>query len=583
MACKNNCSGYASSIDSGSVATSSSGVSPTSKIESYVPLKSTITTNERESKEIHTKNLVESSVQKPTLSISTDFDGILEGQHLMPVTCPVPPPLISRWSQPPQDMSYPLPRTPIPLPFNSYMPGLPPPVFHAFNAGSSFNSGPVSPVRRPQSGLSGDSPAFNPSTPAHLIARNHVPYGLPTPPSRPSGSVEKVETLIRDMRLAPLQGSRGAAQNYGQYPQQQQGFVPFCNQGGPVMPPTGPRRMQYDGYSRPPRHLLSTQLVHLKVQKEPEVWINRLDRASRDLIITATGIKRNAARFTRTFDKYGNSNEVTVEQIYDAPEYDFVTDYKSWSREEKKAFLAKNFIEIKFDLKTPKEEAEALQRARETGDEDWTHDTAIDTIEALGPEFAEFAKKVVVTMVFPHNRHVPAPKSEPTESFKRKEPKNYIIVPVSLMVPQPPTMMPNFYSPPADVTSPNFLFLFRVAAHIETYTLLSHLTIILVVPANNRMPVTMPQLYHALPFYDLTFTNWDIKYLPERLSIPLLVTGWALGQLDRERNRVAKEKLEREKERLEREKCMKERLIDPKIIPSVMDKVEMGPVNWVKE
>jgi len=347
--------------------------------------------------------------------------------------------------------------------------------------------------------------------------------------------------------------------------------------------------MHHDGYPQKSRHFLQSQLVPLKVQKEPEVWINRLDRGGRDLIITATGIKRNAARFTRKFDEYGNSNEVTVEQIYDAPGYDFVTDYKSWSRGEKKAFLAKNFIEIKFDLKTPKEEAEALQRAKETGDEDWTHDTAIDTIEALGPEVAEFAKKVVVTMVFPSDRPL---KPEPTEAFKRKEPKNFIIVPVSLMAPQPPTMMPNFCSPPADVTSPNFLFLFRVAAHIETYALLSHLTIILVVPPNNRMPLTMPQLYHALPFYDLTFTNWNIKYLPERLSIPLLVTGWALGQLDRERNRVAKEKLERErearqlaeKERLEREEeARKERLANPKIIPSAMEKVEMGPVTWIKE
>lgn len=58
----------------------------------------------------------------------------------------------------------------------------------------------------------------------------------------------------------------------------------------------------------------------------------------------------------------------------------------------------------------------------------------------------------------------------------------------------------------------------------------------------------MPQLHHVLPFYDLGFTDWDIKYLPENLSVPAKVQGWAVGQLDRERNKIIAERLRKVEE-----------------------------------
>ncbi|KAH9219341.1 hypothetical protein DL95DRAFT_485543 [Leptodontidium sp. 2 PMI_412] len=488
------------------------------------------------------------------------------------------------------------------------LPGLP---FKSFKNGTliTHNGEPtVRPAMYPLpaawsiSRLSAASPSFVPTTPSpkpfvnNVHAQRHT--GLPTPPT---ASYEKVQNLLHDIRSSPTQGFEGHAvghaggqndgfyggynggynsglQGYGGYVQQnhnQGHFAPpigrYPTPPGPIggmsrthTPSPGPSSAHsYDTVPKGPRNpstlaVQPSRQVSTMAQRPTREFLARKDRAKKDILVTAEGITRNHVRIVERQLANGIPYQ-SLHYDFDAPKYNFVEVFKAMTAQEKEDCLAKNFIDIEVQIKTPEEEIELVNvkpgakaeeskgkkgkgkgksKAKEAAivtDEAsksaavTKHEvTALDVLQSLGPDVVTYTKRLTVTLVFPPSNN-PADLSPMSGAG-----------PVAQLSITPP-------AGPAQ-TSSDYVFLKKLVDYIHTFTNLSHLSIILRIPTSQRMPFTMPQLHHVLPFYDLGFTDWDIKYLPENLSVPAKVQGWAVGQLDRERNKIIAERLRKVEE-----------------------------------
>lgn len=263
-------------------------------------------------------------------------------------------------------------------------------------------------------------------------------------------------------------------------------------------------------------------------QKSDEVWVARDDKSARDLIISADRITRNLARYSRTYDEYGNSS---ISSVTINSDMDFVNEFKSWDRATQEEFCKNNFIEIYVPLMNRKQEADAMAKAEETGEELVGSQTVVEKLGSLGPEFATFASKITVSLYFPREtregQHLLTDGDDHAASVSGR----------------PVLYEPEYFGTGGTISrpsmeTPNMLLLRKLVNHLETYSSLAHLTLLLRVPSNNRMPVTMTQLFHMLPFYNLSFTGWEVYYLAENLTIPLEVGGWCVGFVDREREKL---------------------------------------------
>jgi hypothetical protein len=70
---------------------------------------------------------------------------------------------------------------------------------------------------------------------------------------------------------------------------------------------------------------------------------------------------------------------------------------------------------------------------------------------------------------------------------------------------------------------------------------LRKLDIVLHTPAYTRNPLTLEQLNYALPFYELPFTGWELKWQNTYMSRPETVLGWPIMYLDIERGKIDRE------------------------------------------
>ncbi|KAH7323928.1 hypothetical protein BKA65DRAFT_76883 [Rhexocercosporidium sp. MPI-PUGE-AT-0058] len=457
--------------------------------------------------------------------------------------------------------------------------------------------------------LSAASPSFVPSTPSPkpfvniVNAQRHI--GLPTPPT---AGYEKVQNLLQDIRASPtyeyegqdvgqnngysggynggyhgafqvqdsVQG-HGSVTGHGGYIQQNHGQVQFAGVIGRYQTPPGPiggmsrthtpspgpsSAHSYDAVPKGPRNpgTLAVQPPRQSstlAQRPTREFLARKDRGKKDILVTAEGITRNHVRIIERQLPNGIPYQ-SLYYDYDAPKYDFVEAFKAMTAQEKEDCLGKNFIDIEVRIKTPEEEIQSAtakidepkgkkgkgkgkskaKAAKETvviPDETVKSTvmtkrevTPLDVLQSLGPDIVTYTKRLTVTLAFPPSNN-PADLSPMSSAG-----------PVAQLSITPP-------AGPAQ-TSSDFVFIKKLVDYIHTFTNLTHLSIILRIPASQRMPFTMAQLHHVLPFYDLGFTDWDIKYLPENLSVPAKVQGWAVGQLDRERNKIIAERLRKVEE-----------------------------------
>ncbi|EKD13427.1 hypothetical protein MBM_08510 [Drepanopeziza brunnea f. sp. 'multigermtubi' MB_m1] len=287
----------------------------------------------------------------------------------------------------------------------------------------------------------------------------------------------------------------------------------------------------------------------------------RKDETQKDIIISSSGVICNSVRVVEQQVPGGPLRQI-IQDVFNPSVYDFVTEFKNLNSKIKENLLGKNCIDIQVHLNDPEEDAlrdEKLfaakgagkKKAETKGDgqekavssdlfgvqpliEAMEQDipekvTVLDVLQSLGSGFVENVKKLTITLIFPNS----------TDPFTG--PASSIIGPI------PPVASSRTLGGVPQNT-PNFRYLTKVVDYLHNMSSLTLVSINLRVSGRSRMPLSLLQLYHVLPFYDLGFTNWDIKYQPSSLSVPLNVHGWAIIQLDRERDRIIAERFRRARE-----------------------------------
>jgi hypothetical protein len=78
----------------------------------------------------------------------------------------------------------------------------------------------------------------------------------------------------------------------------------------------------------------------------------------------------------------------------------------------------------------------------------------------------------------------------------------------------------------------------KVVDKMKHFTAIKKLDIVLHTPPNGTAPVSLEQLNHVLPFYELEFTRWGLLWQTSYMSRPETVCGWPITYLDKERFRI---------------------------------------------
>lgn len=306
--------------------------------------------------------------------------------------------------------------------------------------------------------LSATVPSFVPKTPSPLNtpanAKIVSSYGLPTPQTP---EFMRVQNLLQDLRSSPAGGYGGyGGGNYGQghsHPQAQidsHAEVQGQYQQPIAQYPSPPRSYRHgiatshtplpttypaSSYAFPPTTPPQPQAIPSSYTQAlwhytPRVFIAKKHKSKADILITATGVMRNAVRVIERRLANGHPYQTSYDE-YNSETYDFMAEWKGMTEKEKKEFLGKNTVDITVRLKAPEEEREMEQRAatlekmgeskgKGRGQGKWKEKeqssstdvenaaevqeketTVIDTWKALGPEFAALVKRMTITLAFP--------------------------------------------------------------------------------------------------------------------------------------------------------------------------------------
>ncbi|PMD60560.1 uncharacterized protein K444DRAFT_663307 [Hyaloscypha bicolor E] len=393
---------------------------------------------------------------------------------------------------------------------------------------------PPKPSPKP-SQLSATTPAFVPRTPQPptMAAKGILPSLNTVTPA-----FQRVQNLLNDLRSPANAGPSHQVPAYNPF------YTP---------PTSGPSPLP----ATPDYQLLAPT-------RPPRVYYQRAEKSKKDIIVTASGVTRNAVKVVERFLPNGSPyHDYTSE--FDGPEYNFVEEFKKMSVKEKTDLLAHKQVEILVKLESyDREEKVEIVAVKKKGkgkkkvhakegessqgvdnkdkgneEEDTTQvaeeggakaTTVIDTLNTLGPDFASNTKSLFVTLDFtsiPSSYSSSSTSSEPTAipTGPRGTPTPLLTGPLS------------FGLVFASITS--------LVRALQAFTALKHMVINLrVLSAHNSRPISIPQLTLVLPFYDLGFTDWKVSYCTEFLtsSIPVREWDYPLKWLDRERNKILRER-----------------------------------------
>ncbi|KAI9647190.1 hypothetical protein NHQ30_003573 [Ciborinia camelliae] len=238
----------------------------------------------------------------------------------------------------------------------------------------------------------------------------------------------------------------------------------------------------------------------------------RADKKKKDIIITQFGVIRNLARITDRFTENGFPYKHACADEFQPAIYDVADVVRNMPIEERKEFWSKNWIDIEVDLR-PEEEIPGLGINAQVDRQEHRprdYDTLLRYIDYLGLDFAANAKYIFISILFPS---IPdADQSKINSSVLHCQ------------------------------QTPEFQHLEKLVAKLQRFPKIKRLDIILQTPSNTKKPLSIPQLNLVLPFYDLAFTDWNIKWKTTFMTKAEPVGGWPIHYLDKERNRLLRER-----------------------------------------
>ncbi|PMD21579.1 hypothetical protein NA56DRAFT_719894 [Hyaloscypha hepaticicola] len=300
-------------------------------------------------------------------------------------------------------------------------------------------------------------------------------------------------------------------------------------------------------------------------------YYKRADSSRGDIIITNKGAIRNAVQIVDRLRPNGTSYFDYL-AIFEASDYDFVTEFKGMRTDENIKLLKDKEVEVVVMLKANDDEekvepkkkknkskkdnergssmaaahinSEAIEKEVQGTAEGGGHSdnfgtanakitTVIDTINALGPEFAKYTTSLWITLDFtnitPPSGSVPAIPTGPraTAGVNPNQPIKF---------------------------GSNFAFITELVAALQVFTELKQMRINLRVRVSpTGFPFTLQQLALVLPFYDLGFVDWTVSYQDEKFTatVPIRDNEFPMKWLDQKRKKII---LTREKKGITRQR-----------------------------
>jgi hypothetical protein len=225
--------------------------------------------------------------------------------------------------------------------------------------------------------------------------------------------------------------------------------------------------------------LITSNPLAVTTSRRPYVTIERKEKSLREIIITSTGVFRNAHMKTTRYLPDGQTF-LTFHNEFDPPQYDFVDFFgRGMNKHQQKEFLRGNGVEIIVEMDPLMAMADPEGKGKATLAEIMAQEstaTVIDSIKLMGPDFGRMVQKLTVTLNF----------------IKPADRTRQIGIPVG---------------PQQD--SPAFKFIEELVKELHNFEgSLKSVTINLGVPQTKEKPFTMPQVMYVLPFYDLGFVDW---------------------------------------------------------------------------
>ncbi|TGO40136.1 hypothetical protein BHYA_0041g00020 [Botrytis hyacinthi] len=236
----------------------------------------------------------------------------------------------------------------------------------------------------------------------------------------------------------------------------------------------------------------------------------RADKKKKDIIITHLGVIRNLARITERYTENGYPYKHACADEFQPDVYKVSDIVNKMPAKDRGEFWEKNWIEIEVDFRSEGEITGS--NAQVAGEEESPKDynTLLHHIDCLGPEFSAHAKYIFVNILFPSIADTNQSKANSSVQTCQE--------------------------------TREFQHIERLVAKLQLFPNIKRLDVILQTPSNTKKPLSIAQLNLVLPFYDLGFTNWNIKWRTSFMTKAEPVGGWPIHYLDKERNRLLRER-----------------------------------------
>lgn len=243
--------------------------------------------------------------------------------------------------------------------------------------------------------------------------------------------------------------------------------------------------------------------------------IVRVDSKKKDFIICATGVSRN--RF------HVDELELFDGKLVYQPNTPFnpvnlLGEIAEKDEADKEHFWANHHVQIIIDLRNvPTAAVMGTVDTKGKGKEVISPHTVIDQIEKLGSDFFQYATRITVDLIFPplHDTSSAARPYGP-RAFSSKDRVDFVTV----------------------VNNKAFKLIEEVAAKLNNCEIMVFLEVILHNPnASTSLPFTVEQLLHTLPFYELRFEDWKLRWQANYMTTPAEVGHFPIILLDKERNK----------------------------------------------
>jgi hypothetical protein len=321
-----------------------------------------------------------------------------------------------------------------------------------------------------------------------------------------------------------------------------------------------PRNQQHNGFNTLPLPGPSSKNGFPNYQ-EAGFYYKRADSSRGDIIITEKAAIRNAVQIVERF-RPNRTSYFDYLAVFGASDYDFVTEFKRMSTDEKIELLKDKEVEVVVMLRINDDEEKieskkknkskkkykskdnkggASMAAADINGGDMEKEvqgaaeiegvntfrtanskitTVIDTINSLGPDFAKHTTSLWVTIDFtditPPSNSVSGIPTGPraTAGVNPNQPIKF---------------------------GSNFAFVTELVSTLQVFKELKQMRINLRVRGSpTGFPFTLQQLALVLPFYDLGFVDWTVSYQDEKFTatVPIRDNEFPMKWLDQKRNKM---------------------------------------------